>query len=153
MRRAGRLDEVKSYIAAAEKTCKRSSMAGLAFCKGLSHFYQNAPDEALKELNFARQDNTFGTQASCTMIEIYLNPAQELQFSSIDGGINKNSTTKENINVAKDLIEELAGRGVDTTMLEVSALIATNQKETLDMAEKSLKTLISKNQGYVPGLV
>ena len=55
--------------------------------------------------------------------------------------------------MAKDLIEELAGRGVDTTMLEVSALIATNQKETLDMAEKSLKALISKNQGYVPGLV
>ena len=55
--------------------------------------------------------------------------------------------------MAKDLIEELAGRGVDTTMLEVSALIATNQNETLDMAEKSLKALISKNQGYVPGLV
>lgn len=61
MRRAGRLDEVKPYITAAEKTCKRSSMAGLAFCKGLTHFYQNAPDEALKEFNFARQDNTFGT--------------------------------------------------------------------------------------------
>lgn len=79
------------------------------------------------------------------MIEIYLNPAQELQFSNIDGGINKNSTTKENIAVAKDLIDELAGRGVDTTILEVSALIATNQKDTLDLAEKQLKALISKN--------
>jgi len=50
-------------------------MAGLAFCKGLSHWYQNSPSEALKELNVARQDNFFGTLASCTMIEIYINPS------------------------------------------------------------------------------
>ena len=39
LRRAGRLKEVNTYVQAAEKICKRSNMAGLAFCKGLSHFF------------------------------------------------------------------------------------------------------------------
>jgi len=60
LRRAGRLKEINTYLQASEKVCKRSNMAGLAFCKGLSAFFQNSPMEALKELNVARQDNTFG---------------------------------------------------------------------------------------------
>lgn len=84
LRRSGRLPELKTYLKAAEKNCRRSNMAGLAFCKGLSHFYQNSPMEALKELNVSRQDNSFGTLATCTMIEIYLNPAQEMQYTMIE---------------------------------------------------------------------
>jgi len=77
------MNELSVYLTAAEKACRRSNMAGLAFCKGLSHFYQNSPSEALKELNVARYDNFFGTLASCTMIEIYLNPANEMMFTCI----------------------------------------------------------------------
>lgn len=40
------------------------------------------------------------------MVEIYLNPANEMIFSSI-GGDNEYNTTPENIAVAKELIEEL----------------------------------------------
>jgi tetratricopeptide repeat protein 21B len=54
LRRAGRISELSVYLTNAEKACRRSNMAGLAFCKGLSHFYQNSPAEALKELNVAR---------------------------------------------------------------------------------------------------
>lgn len=84
LRRAGRLREVNAFVSSAEKICKRSNMAGLAFCKGLSHFFQNSPMEALKELNVARQDNTFGQQATVCMVEIYLNPAQEMQYTLIE---------------------------------------------------------------------
>jgi hypothetical protein len=35
------------------------------------------------------------------------------------------TTTPSNIAVARELIEELAGKGVDTTILECSALIAS----------------------------
>lgn len=83
LRRAGRLSELTPYLAAAEKSCRRSNMAGLAFCKGLMNFYQNSPAEALKELNVARYDNFFGTLATCTMIDIYLNPTGEMQFTCI----------------------------------------------------------------------
>lgn len=151
------MPEVKTFLESAEKSCKRSNMAGLAFCKGLSHFYQNSPMEALKELNVARQDNTFGTLASCTMVEIYLNPAQEMQYTLIEDQQNNQSqqysTTKDNINVARELIEELATKNVDTTILECSALIATGSADSLALAEKQLKTLLAKNKDYVPALV
>lgn len=77
------MDELSTYLTAAEKACRRSNMAGLAFCKGLTHYYQHQPSDALKELNVARYDSVFGTLAICTMIEIYLNPGNELQFTSI----------------------------------------------------------------------
>jgi DNA-directed RNA polymerase specialized sigma54-like protein len=76
-----------------------------------------------------------------------------MQYSAIDRQQTRSSTTESNIKVAHELIQELATRGVDTTMLEVAALIATGQKESLDLAEQQLKQLISKNKGYVPGLV
>lgn len=48
--------------------------AGLWFCKGLHARYGSNPHEALKNLNFARKDPEWGTQAIYSMVEIYLNP-------------------------------------------------------------------------------
>jgi predicted nucleic-acid-binding protein len=55
--------------------------------------------------------------------------------------------------VARELIEELAGKGVDTTIFETSALIASNDGKSLDLAEKQLKSLLQKNKEYIPALV
>jgi len=156
LRRAGRLKEVDPIIESASKICKRSNMAGLAFCKGLSHFFQNSPMEALKELNVARQDNTFGQQATVCMVEIYLNPAQEMLVTLIEDQQNNNATsqtTPQNIQVARELIEDLASKGVDTTIFECQAHIATGVGESISLAEKQLKTLLGKNKEYVPALV
>lgn len=130
-------------------------MAGLAFCKGLNHFFQNAPMEALKELNVARQDNTFGQQATVCMVEIYLNPSQEMQYTLIeDQQSNKENqtTSQSNIQVARELIEDLANKNVDTTIFECQALLATGSGESLNVAEKQLKALLQKNKEYVPAL-
>lgn len=63
-----------------------------------------------------------------------------MQFTNItdqqQSGDNNNSTTAGNIAVARELIEELAGKGVDTTIFECSALIASNDGKSLDLAEK-----------------
>jgi tetratricopeptide repeat protein 21B len=59
-------------------------MAGLAYCKGLFNRYTGNPQQALKELNVARFDNQFGRIATNQMILIYLNPANEMIFSSIN---------------------------------------------------------------------
>lgn len=150
------MDELQKYINDAEKVCRRSNMAGLAFCKGLNHYYQHQPADALKELNVARQDSVFGTLAVCTMIDIYLNPQNELQFTNIadqQSGDSHNSTTAGNIKVARELIEELASKGVDTTIFECSALIASNEAKSLELAEKQLKSLLQKNKEYVPAVV
>jgi tetratricopeptide repeat protein 21B len=73
-------------------------MAGLAFTKGLFHRYQGEPQLALKELNIARFDSFFGEAAISNMIDIYLNPLNEMIFSSL--GETEYSTTPDNIKAA-----------------------------------------------------
>ncbi len=98
MRRAGRLSDVPKYLEKADKAAARSSMAGLAFTKGIFHRYQGEPQLALKELNIARFDSFFGEAAISNMIEIYLNPLNDMIFSSI--GESEFTTTPDNIKAA-----------------------------------------------------
>jgi len=116
LKRAGKIAECQKYIENAETKTQRSKMAGLAYCKGLYSRYNSEPQKALRELNFARYDNFYGESAITNMIEIYLNPANDMIFSSqleIDYG-----TTVENIQAARELMEELKGKGVDTSIIE-----------------------------------
>jgi hypothetical protein len=85
------------------------------------------------------------------MIEIYLNPLNEMIYSSM--GEVEYSTTADNLRAAQDLIMELNNRGVDTSIIECQALLHTNQKGNYDAALKKLKDLLNKNKDYVPALV
>lgn len=98
LKRAGKLSEVPKYLERAEKAAERSSMAGLAFTKGLYHRYMGEPHAALKELNVARFDSFFGEAAISNMIEIYLNPLNEMIYTS--QGDNDYNPTPENIKAA-----------------------------------------------------
>lgn len=151
LKRAGKIGEVQKYIENAESKTQRSKMAGLAYCKGLYSRYNSEPQKALRELNFSRYDNFYGESAIQNMIEIYLNPANDMIFSSqleIDYG-----TTPDNISAAKELVEELKGKGVDTSIIECQILIATKQKQNLEQAQKILKQILQKNSNYVPANV
>lgn len=57
------------------------------------------------------------------MIEIYLNPLNEMIFTSL--GEAEYNPTPDNIKAAQDLMNELNNRGVDTTIIECNALIHT----------------------------
>lgn len=126
-------------------------MAGLAFTKGLFHRYQGEPQLALKELNIARFDSFFGEAAISNMIEIYLNPLNEMIFTSQNEP--EYTPTVDNIKAAQDLIAELNNRGVDTTIIECNAMIHTKQKANLEQASKKLADLLSKHKDYIPALV
>ena len=121
MRRAGQLEQVSTYITNAEKSAERSSMAGLAFVKGIYNRYMGDPLGALKELNVARFDGFFGEHALTTMIEIYLNPQDDMIYSS--SGEAEYTSTPENLKAASDLIVELSQRGVDVSLIEINKLI------------------------------
>jgi hypothetical protein len=61
----------------------------------------------LKELNAARQDKFYKTPACVNMIEIYLNPLNEMLFTSITGtndNIQAYQTPSENTEMAMALI-------------------------------------------------
>lgn len=133
LRRAGRIDDINKYIENAEKHCKRNSLSGLHFCKGLYYRCIGEPLNALKELNAARFDNFYGQPSAVNMIEIYLNPSNEMIFTSQSGAAESEvyNTTPDNIKIAKELIKELEARGVATAILECSALIASKEAKSL----------------------
>ena len=85
------------------------------------------------------------------MIDIYLNPANEMIFSSC--GETDYKTTPQNIQCARALIEELSARGADTSILECNGYISEGTRPCLEQCEKVLKGLLSKNKDYVPALV
>ena len=95
LRRAGKITDAQRFIENAETKTQRSKMAGLAYCKGLFCRYNSEPQKALRELNFARFDNFYGETAIQNMIEIYLNPANDMIYSSIRD--TEYGTTPENI--------------------------------------------------------
>ena len=64
------------------------------------------------------------------MIMIYLNPANEMIFSS--QGDTGYATTLENITMAKELIQELLKTDLDTSILEAQSLIASRDKNQLE---------------------
>lgn len=70
------------------------------------------------------------------MIEIYLNPLNEMIHSQVEGA--QYSATPDNIRAAQDLIRELNHRGVETSILECIALIYSKNKSNLEQASKKL---------------
>ena len=98
LKRAGKLNEIPVFLENAEKCAARSSMAGLAFTKGIYHRHMGEPHIALKELNVARFDSFFGEAAITNMIEIYLNPLNEMIYTS--QGENDYNPSPDNIKAA-----------------------------------------------------
>jgi tetratricopeptide repeat protein 21B len=79
LRRAGKLDEAVDFIKNASAHSSRAvHLPGLNFCKGLHARYTNHVHEAIKHFNLARRDTEFGEQAITHMVEIYLNPDNEV---------------------------------------------------------------------------
>jgi tetratricopeptide repeat protein 21B len=89
LRRAGRLNDFKRSMTAAQKACARSAEkeAGFRFCRGLYHRYMNKPQDALIDLNFARQrDPDYRADALVQMIEVYMNADAQSDVESLEQG-------------------------------------------------------------------
>ena len=80
-RKVGQIEEALKYIEIAEKNALRSNEAGLAYAKGLYYRFTSDPQKALKSLNRARFDSFYGEDALVLMIQIYLNPHNEIVYS------------------------------------------------------------------------
>ena len=82
MRRAGQLDKVKELLEKTEeKFGKDSTEPGLCFCRGLYQYFRKNPNQALKEFQRSLRNRLYASMAIRYMIDIYLNPQQELFYT------------------------------------------------------------------------
>ena len=80
LRRTGNLEKVPEFLTKSEEFVgTRSSLEpGLNFCKGMYEWYAGNPNEALKLFNKARKDHEWGQRAIYNMIEICINPDNQV---------------------------------------------------------------------------
>lgn len=80
MRRTGHLENAPEYLSNAEQACGGSSLKepGLLFCTALYQWYSGNLNSALRNFNGARQSQEWGLLAISNMIEICLNPDDEM---------------------------------------------------------------------------
>lgn len=79
MRRSGTLLESISFLKRAEELITRpESEPGFNYCKGMYEWYTGNPNAALRFFNNARRDAEWGPQAVYNIVEICLNPDNDL---------------------------------------------------------------------------
>ena len=91
MRRTGHLEDVSQYLNKSEEYVgtRASLEPGLNFCRGLYEWYSGNPNNALKLFNKARRDSEWGQRAIYNMIEICLNPDNQMLGGEVFEKLNK----------------------------------------------------------------
>lgn len=144
LRRTGNIQDCAEYITAAEMNCDNPSKdTKFLFCKAMYEWYSGNLNNALKNFNNARQDPDFGLLAIYNMIEICLNPDDEMfaeQFTDNDDLEYRDSRTmalKTTDRLLKELKQRLEANGDDTLkyrLLTNFRLLATKDKYNLERA-------------------
>lgn len=79
LRRSAALEQAVPFLERAEKSCPLPNQeAGLNYAKGLYEWYNGNPNGALRFFNNSRRSSEWGQQSICAMLEICLNPDNDL---------------------------------------------------------------------------
>lgn len=146
LRKVNKLEHFEQLLKTAEK--KKTSEAGLAYCRGLFYRFKGKVKEALEEFNKSRTDVVYSVPSLERMIDIYLNPDDEIPSGSI-------RLSQENISAAEALVEELASKSntLKTLVLRALVNIAKGKKETTEKALEVLTSILENNQSYIPAMI
>jgi tetratricopeptide repeat protein 21B len=153
LRRAGRLPDAPAFLEAASKRCPRSIEAGLAYAKGLYCRYTGQAQDALRNFNLGRQDGVFGRDSLINMIELYLNPDDDVLWSTSDQNIKVN---EECLGAAESLIKEFKERAPQDPLVgiyEAYSGIFRRQKPIIEKSLGKLSEILQQKKEYVPALV
>ncbi|KAM4028837.1 tetratricopeptide repeat protein 21A isoform 2-T2 [Anomaloglossus baeobatrachus] len=147
LRRSGKLTEAQRYFDTALKQSSRTTLEpGYNFCKGLYCWHIGQPNEALKYFNKARKDNDWGQRAVTNMIQICLNPDNEVVGGEVFDNLEEDSSLlgekrdseKLGVRTAEKLLKEFHPRTAhgqkQLTMLQCYCLMATKDKGNIETA-------------------
>nr|XP_056713559.1 tetratricopeptide repeat protein 21A [Euleptes europaea] len=158
LRRSGKLDEAIPFFEMAENKSTRTPLEpGYNYCKGLYCWHMGQPNEALKFFNKARKDNDWGQKALNKMIQICLNPDNEIiggeAFENQNGDASilkeKRESEQHGIRTAEKLLKEFYAHSQEghnqEEMLRNYCLMATKEKHNVDKALAAF-TVMAQNQ-------
>ncbi|KAF6101527.1 tetratricopeptide repeat domain 21A [Phyllostomus discolor] len=172
LRRSGKLEDAPAFFELARKMSSRVLLEpGFNYCTGIYHWHIGQPNEALKFLNKARKDSTWGQSATYYMVQICLNPDNEIvggeAFDNPAAESNypgRKESEQQGVRTAEKLLREFyphtAWGQVQMRLLQGLCLLATREKANMEtalgtfiemaQAEKdSVSALLAMAQAYM----
>jgi len=115
--------------------------------------YSRNAKEALNEFIKAKRSNQFCEESIINMIDIYLNPDQELMYTSLqsDGGVKQ--VDIENLKAADNLVKEFATKSPGPNATIQEAYVSMFTKGKMDKAIAGLNEIMANKTEYVPAML
>ncbi|XP_059966738.1 tetratricopeptide repeat protein 21A isoform X2 [Mesoplodon densirostris] len=154
LRRSGKLEDAPAFFELAKKVSSRVSLEpGFNYCRGIYCWHIGQPNEALKFLNKARKDSTWGQSATYYMVQICLNPDNEIVGGEAFENLvteSKKELEQHGVRTAEKLLREFyphsAWGWTQLRLLQSLCLLATREKANMEAA---LGTFIEMAQAEV----
>uniref|UniRef100_A0A8C5K0R6 Tetratricopeptide repeat domain 21A n=1 Tax=Jaculus jaculus TaxID=51337 RepID=A0A8C5K0R6_JACJA len=166
LRRVGEIDEAPAFFELAKKVSSRVPLEpGFNYCRGIYCWHIGQPSEALKFLNKARKDSTWGQSATSYMVQICLNPDNEVvggeAFESLSADSHPTSrkeSQQRGVHTAEELLQESYLRSTSSDqrqlqMLQSLCLLATREKANMEMALGTFIEMAQAEKDNVPAIL
>lgn len=165
LRRSGKLEEAPAFFELAKKVSSRVPLEpGFNYCQGLYCWHIGQPNEALKFLNKARKDSTWGQTATCYMVQICLNPDNEIvggeTFESLMADSNSTSrkeSQQHGVRTAEKLLREFHphsdARQTHLRLLQSLCLLATRERANVEAALGAFIEMAQAEKDSIPVLL
>uniref|UniRef100_A0A8D1EQS7 Tetratricopeptide repeat domain 21A n=1 Tax=Sus scrofa TaxID=9823 RepID=A0A8D1EQS7_PIG len=165
LRRSGKLEDAPAFFELAKKMSSRVPLEpGFNYCRGIYCWHIGQPNEALKFLNKARKDNTWGQSATYCMVQICLNPDNEIvggeAFESLvpeSNSLERKESERHGVRTAEKLLREFypqsASGQTQLRLLQSLCLLATREKANVEAALGTFIDMAQAEKDSVPALL
>ncbi|CAJ0941880.1 unnamed protein product, partial [Mesorhabditis belari] len=147
--RSGDVDLAEKHLRRALENNPRATVdAGYNYCKGLHEWYSGEPNASLQAFNRARRDLEWGERAIYNMIEICLNPENEVLGGEVlDQADDSTDTASRQIGMqtAEKFLKELRfkpGLDIRYSLMENFILVSSGNKNSMQQALNNLLDMI-----------
>ncbi|XP_055237286.1 tetratricopeptide repeat protein 21A isoform X16 [Gorilla gorilla gorilla] len=165
LRRSGKLKDIPAFFELAKKVSSRVPLEpGFNYCRGIYCWHIGQPNEALKFLNKARKDGTWGQSAIYHMVQICLNPDNEVvggeAFENQGAESNymeKKELEQQGVSTAEKLLREFYPHS-DSSQTQLRLLqglcrLATREKANMEAALGSFIQIAQAEKDSIPALL
>ncbi|XP_074140493.1 tetratricopeptide repeat protein 21A isoform X6 [Sminthopsis crassicaudata] len=166
LRRSGKLEDAPAFFELSKKVSSRIPLEpGFNYCKGIYCWHVGQPNEALKYLNKARKDSDWGQSATYNMVQICLNPDNEIMGGEAletlamenSSSTEKKESEQHGVRTAEKLLREFYPHNKEgqdqLKMLQSYCLLATKEKANVETALGAFIEIAQLEKESVPALL
>ncbi|XP_043833873.1 tetratricopeptide repeat protein 21A isoform X1 [Dromiciops gliroides] len=165
LRRSGKLEDAPAFFELSKQVSSRIPLEpGFNYCKGIYCWHVGQPNEALKYLNKARKDSDWGQNATYNMVQICLNPDNEIMGGEAletltieNSSTEKKESEQHGVRTAEKLLREFYPHNKEgqdqLKMLQSYCLLATKEKANVETALGAFLEMAQMEKESVPALL